>query len=277
MESKNLFDEHKESQARLAMLAHDIKNPLTVLLSSLNFLQKKLEAQDALTFKREYAPIFELSVREVYRAIRLANNVVDTDRISVGAFSPTFQYTDIAQNISEVISEMQIFTSGKNIKLNYEMKLPPQTLLLCDAGMLERALCNLLSNAVKAVPKEGGIIDVILDADEKNIFLTVKDNGCGINEEDKEKLFESYWHSGSAPRAAAESTGLGLYIARAVAVAHGGDIIVDSKRGEGAAFRITLSRSCTDNKEQGLLKNSGFEYKYVSTGFTVRTEMSDLI
>lgn len=52
MESKNLFDEHKESQARLAMLAHDIKNPLTVLLSSLNFLQKKLEAQDALTFKR---------------------------------------------------------------------------------------------------------------------------------------------------------------------------------------------------------------------------------
>ena len=194
-----------------------------------------------------------------------------------GAFSPFFKYVDIAQSISEVMNQMKIFTSGKGIALNYTSHLQPHTLLLCDIGMLERALCNLLSNAVKAVPSEGGKIDVNLDCDEKNVYLTVRDNGRGIKEEYKDKLFEIYWHDGNEYHSPSESTGLGLYITRAVAAAHGGDVTVNSKQGDGAEFCMRISRTCSEKDMQNMLNNPRHEYNASNTEFTVLTEMSDLI
>jgi len=106
------------------------------------------------------------------------------------------------------------------------------------ATRLGQILTNLVSNAVKYSP-EGGRIRIRLEQEGGRAVVAVSDEGIGIAEEDLQRIFEPFKRSKS-PRADIPGVGLGLSVARQLVVAHGGDIEVESRLGEGSTFRVRL-------------------------------------
>jgi signal transduction histidine kinase len=100
-------------------------------------------------------------------------------------------------------------------------------------------LDNLVSNAIKFTP-EGGEVRVSVGALNGAVRLEVADTGIGIPVEDQQRLFERFFRASTAADSQIQGTGLGLYIARAIVEAHGGEITFESEAGRGTAFRIEL-------------------------------------
>jgi len=107
---------------------------------------------------------------------------------------------------------------------------------LWDRGRLEQILLNLLSNALKY--GAGRPVRIEVTADGKWAHLSVKDEGRGLREEDRSRVFERFERAISASEAS--GLGLGLYITREIVQAHGGVITVESRLGEGSTFTVTL-------------------------------------
>ena len=105
----------------------------------------------------------------------------------------------------------------------------------CDRHRLLQVLGNLIGNALRFTPEQGRIT-VGLEAREGVVRFAVDDTGTGIKPEDLPHVFDQYWHGDS------KGTGLGLYIARSIVRAHGGEIAVESELGRGASFFFTVPR-----------------------------------
>jgi signal transduction histidine kinase len=108
-----------------------------------------------------------------------------------------------------------------------------------DRGRVLQVLDNLVSNAVKFTPK-GGTVHVSLAGEADRVVLEVTDSGIGIAEKDQRHLFERFFRAENAIERQVPGTGLGLYISRVIAEAHGGTLSVRSELGRGSTFRFEL-------------------------------------
>ncbi|MCM8813070.1 MAG: ATP-binding protein, partial [Candidatus Omnitrophica bacterium] len=125
-------------------------------------------------------------------------------------------------------------------KISLSAALPEQP--LCVNGNkvhLSRLFFNLIQNALKFTP-EGGSVELSVCAEGEKITISISDTGAGISEEDLPRLFQRFFHKASSQPESAEGVGLGLSIARSIAVFHGGDITVKSRPGEGSTFTVIL-------------------------------------
>ena len=115
--------------------------------------------------------------------------------------------------------------------------------ITADRERIEQVIVNVLSNSVKYTPV-GGKIDVTVRSEENNVSFCVKDNGIDIPEEDLDRIFERFYRVEKSRTSEMGGTGLGLAIARELIEAHGGDIQIDSRLGEGTAVTVTLPIVC---------------------------------
>ena len=122
------------------------------------------------------------------------------------------------------------------------VEAPASLAAVCDRFRFEQILTNLLSNALKY--GQGQPVEVTLQADAQSVRLSVRDHGMGIAAEDRERIFEKFERTASARNYG--GMGLGLYISRYLAEAHGGGITVDATVGEGAAFLLQIPRQPRD-------------------------------
>jgi signal transduction histidine kinase len=113
-----------------------------------------------------------------------------------------------------------------------------------DETRLRQVIDNLVSNAIKYSPK-GGEVRITGSFDDQNITIAVSDQGVGLPEDELDRIFERFYRVEGALSRKTQGTGLGLYLARAVIEAHGGQIVVESKPGKGSTFRFTLPREST--------------------------------
>jgi signal transduction histidine kinase len=127
------------------------------------------------------------------------------------------------------------------------LSIPPKVPRICgDKHRLAVLLNNLIGNAVKYTP-DGGRVEVILEAGESWVQVSVKDTGLGISDEDQKHVFEKFYRSGDDDVQQIKGTGLGLAIAREVARLHGGDITLQSEVGAGSTFTVELPTNADKN------------------------------
>jgi signal transduction histidine kinase len=120
-----------------------------------------------------------------------------------------------------------------------------------DETRLRQVIDNLVSNAIKYSPK-GGEVRISGTFDDQNVTVEVSDQGVGLPEDELDRIFERFYRVEGALSRKTQGTGLGLYLARAVVEAHGGEIMVKSKPGKGSTFQFTLPReSIPTNKPNG--------------------------
>jgi signal transduction histidine kinase len=171
---------------------------------------------------------------ETSRLADLVGDVLDTSRIESGTFTYRFSEVDLVELIHESAAAAESGQDEVTINANVQRPLPP---IRGDRERLRQVITNLIDNAVKYSPA-GGEVDVDAFAENGRLSVEVRDRGPGVAREHQSLIFEKFGRvSGEHAK---PGTGLGLFIARSIAHAHGGTVEVRSAPTEGAIFALVL-------------------------------------
>ncbi len=210
----------------VSTVSHELKTPLT----SIRLLAErlvKLPPEEAAKHKEYHSLILTQS----YRLSHLINNILDFSKLEEGKQTYKFEKLDLTKLISEAIRDYPVNFVRPDCRLetNLTADLP---LLYLDKEAICRAFINLLDNALKFSPS-GGLIKINTGKSEKEVYIEVVDQGAGIEEKEKKRIFERFYHTG-------KGTGLGLTIARHLVEGHNGRVEFESEKGRGSNFKIIL-------------------------------------
>jgi signal transduction histidine kinase len=219
----------------LGTVAHDLKNPLGVILGRTEMLTELIGAgssKESITAQVEH-------IRDATK--RLTSMV---DHLISDAMADAFDITirrepvDIAALVSEVAEANK--PSAMNKQQVIAVSAPPDRFTMCDSDRMREAIDNLISNAIKYSPI-GGKIALLVTHDDAHTTIRVTDEGAGLSPEDLGRLFGRFQRLSAKPTAGESSTGLGLSIVKRIIDMHGGKVIADSPGpGEGSTFAIVL-------------------------------------
>jgi signal transduction histidine kinase len=215
----------------VAMLTHDIKNPLAVIDGFVEMLCDEPEMAPA---KR--ADLLAHVRRSVRNAITLAVNFLDASKIEADRFVLRTRLTDVRDVLQRTVVDHLPMAAQKGVTLRNDAAadLPPVD---ADSAALALVFANLVGNAIKHTG-DGGVVRMATHLPEPDrIEIVIEDSGEGIPAGEESRIFERY--TGAASRA--DSTGLGLFIARTITTAHGGSISAENRSEcRGARFRVIL-------------------------------------
>lgn len=220
----------KDREEVLAVVSHDLKNPLTTI-GIVTQLWKKVPPEDSI---RQSEMITRIN-RSAEQMSSLIAALLDFSKIQSGTLLLDCRAEDLRQVLSRALDSFRVQAEAKRIGLEMSMS-PDIPLVLCDRHRIDQVLDNLLSNALKFTP-EGGRIRVSATRSDDGVRISVSDTGPGIQPEHLSKIFQRYWQ---AEKTRGVGSGLGLSIAKGIVEAHGGKIGVESTSGAGATFYFTL-------------------------------------
>ncbi|HEU5090423.1 MAG TPA: HAMP domain-containing sensor histidine kinase [Roseiflexaceae bacterium] len=225
-----------DKETLLQLVVHDLKNPLTALLGFLEMLRRETLTADQL----------ELAVsalRSAKNLQELIDDLLDVARMEESKLDLHYTTASLTILLADVASEMHAWARQDDHILHVDV--PHDILVDVDERLMRRVLRNLLSNALKHTP--GGTV-VTLRARMFNeetgwCRIEVADDGPGIDEATRSRLFERFGRSHDGAPRRQQSTGLGLFFCRLAIEAHGGQIGVESVYGSGTTFWVRLPRS----------------------------------
>lgn len=215
----------------LGVVSHDLRNPLSVVRMCVSTLLE--DPPPPLPVAREL-------VREMSNSVdwmeRLIQDLLDVASIEAGRLRLDRDVLDATKLFDEAVSVARSLAdrSGPEIEATRHGKLPA---VLADADRVLQVFANLVGNAVKFTPL-GGKVTLSATAEDHYVLFSVSDTGPGIDELERERLFDRYWQAQQLGRRG--GAGLGLAISHGIVDAHGGEIRVQSRLGEGSTFTFTL-------------------------------------
>jgi two-component system, OmpR family, phosphate regulon sensor histidine kinase PhoR len=174
------------------------------------------------------------------RMIDLANNLLNAAKIEEGYLSYKFESGNLVETIQNVVNAFSLFAAKSSVSLIFFPPPKPAPNLFYDREKLSLALGNLFDNAIRYSRQPGGKVEVRLNFDSGFVRIDIKDNGIGIPQKEKARLFVKFNRGSEATRRYAEGAGLGLYSVQKIVKRHGGEIKVESKEGQGSVFSVIL-------------------------------------
>jgi signal transduction histidine kinase len=214
----------------VSLVSHELRSPMAAVIGAARTLQgrwRELSAEQRKSF-------LALIADETTRLSDLIADVLDTSRIEAGTFSYSFADVDVAEIAREVAGAADLGQDEVRVRADVNGALPS---VRGDAQRLRQVLQNLVENAVKFSPADGEV-RVAVRADNGSLCVDVEDQGPGVAPDDRRLIFEKFGRSAVGERT--PGSGLGLFIARSIAEAHGGTIDVVSKPTPGARFTLVL-------------------------------------
>lgn len=215
----------------VSLVSHELRTPMAAVIGSAATLRTRWRT---LT-PQQRESFLALIEEETARLAALIGDVLDTSRLDAGTFSYTFADVDVEELVRETAAVVELGQEEVAVRAEVAAPLPP---VHGDRERLRQLILNLVTNAVKyTVP--GDEVTLRASVDDGTVAVSVRDNGPGIAPEDQRLIFEKFGRAktgaGSKPGA-----GLGLFIARSIAEAHGGSVDVVSEAGAGATFTVRL-------------------------------------
>jgi len=221
----------------LAMLAHELRNPLAGIASASYVLRQRLETGGDRTVEQALRVVD----RQVKHQARLLDDLLDVSRMVLGKIALRLESVDLVVIVRQAIEAASFGIHSRAQALRVELPDEP-VVVTGDAIRLEQIVTNLLGNAVKYTPAAGRI-DLRLSTADETAVLKVSDSGIGIEPELLDKIFELFTQGDVTRARAAGGLGIGLTIARALVELHGGTITARSAgRDRGATFEVRLPR-----------------------------------
>jgi signal transduction histidine kinase len=220
----------------LGTVAHDLKNPLGVILGRTEILNEMIASGQALDGNAQ------VQIAQIRDAANRLTQMVD--ELVADAMADALDITirrepvDISMLAQEVADANQPLAAKKDQTISVSAPLTHSA--MCDSDRIREAIDNLVSNAVKYSPI-GGKIDIMVTQEAGNVSVQVQDQGAGLSPEDISRLFGRFQRLSAKPTAGESSTGLGLSIVKRIVDLHGGRIMVESAgQGRGATFKMQL-------------------------------------
>ncbi|SFP61700.1 Na+/proline symporter [Geopseudomonas sagittaria] len=218
----------------ISTVTHELRTPLTSIRAFSEILNDNPELEPA-----QRARFIAIIVKESERLTRMINQVLDLAKLESGRA----EWHSAALDLTEVIEDAVATTSqllreqGVQLSLDLPAQVPP---VLADRDRLLQVLLNLISNAAKFCARQAGRIDIAVQVLPEALQVAVRDNGDGIDPADQQTIFEKFRQVGDNLTEKPQGTGLGLPISRQIIEHFGGQLWVESARGQGATFSFTL-------------------------------------
>lgn len=227
--------EHQNQAAKfLALLAHEIRSPLSVILNSAYIINSKDDATP------EYRAHCDMIMRQARQIDDIANTLIHLSRINLGKESiPTDTFL-LCKELTDVIESSRSVFEKKSMRVNLETP-PENTLISGSKTLIKQAMINLLSNAAKYSPSHTEV-NVTVTLKPSKVLISVIDEGYGLNQSEARSVFGLY--SQSQDHTSNSGLGVGLYLVRKIAKLHRGGVSVESEgHGKGCNFKLWLPTS----------------------------------
>ncbi len=215
----------------VSLVSHELRSPMAAVIGAARTLQGRWRA----LAPGQRDAFLALIADETSRLASLVGDVLDTSRIEAGTFSYRFEDVDLARVVTDAVDTATVTQQDVSVVASIPSQLP---LVRGDRERLRQVLANLIDNAIKYSP-EGGTVQVRAQAANGVARVSVSDEGPGIPEGQEARIFEKFGRA-EVPGGSKPGSGLGLFIARSIAEAHGGTLEVRSRPEAGATFTLTL-------------------------------------
>ena len=243
-----LFKANKIKSEFLANMSHEFRTPLNAILGFAQVLRDKPDVLKKDKARR-YA---ENIITSGNRLLNMINDLLDLAKTEAGKMELRIEQTSIPLLCKGLKASFSSLTKKKKIKIKLitDKNIP---VLSTDPGKVQQILYNFLSNAVKFTPQRGRIeIRTSLLPDENTVRIAVADNGCGIADVDKEKIFEKFRQADGSITRESTGSGLGLAISRELAAMLAGSIGMESELDKGSTFWLDIPLTITKEKTKPL-------------------------
>jgi K+-sensing histidine kinase KdpD len=221
----------KQQQHFMMAVTHELKTPIAVTKLNLETLQKrKLDEEQQMR-------LINNTVHETNRMNALCNNLLLSSQFDAGGYKITKETILLSELVDTSVSDF-IKRYPNRIFVN---EIADDVYVHADTMLLEIVMNNLLDNAIKYSPKEGKIF-TSLHSHNNTAIIRVADEGSGINADEKNKVFEKFYRSGSETNIKAKGTGLGLYLTERIIKAHEGKICIKDNQPKGSIFVIEIKQ-----------------------------------
>lgn len=214
-----------------AVVAHDLRNPLTAILLRLDALVENARNGEVTVS----VDVLHSLHRSGRRLASMVEDLLDASRIEAARLRLNRQLVSLHDSVSALVEHIRPTLGKHPIEIEAHGAAP---LVSIDPDRLDQIVTNLLDNAAKYSP-DGAPIRVVLRPESDAVVLSVEDHGWGIPQDEQARLFDRFYQAQRA-REKKRGLGLGLYITKGLVEAHGGRIWVDSEPGRGSSFHVRL-------------------------------------
>lgn len=218
----------------LSLASHQLRSPLTAI-----------KGYASMLIEGSFTPLAEkqdVAVKRIYSSaqglVSIVEELLNVSKIEQGGMKYEFMPTDLSTIVTNLYNEMKIPAEAKG--LDFRLSLPnyDKFMVNADPVKIKQVFLNLTDNSIKYT--QNGFVEISLSRDDTNVWFAVHDSGIGISPETKAKLFEKF-SRGEGGRLNTGGSGLGLYLAKQIAIAHKGDVIIESEGlGKGSVFKVYI-------------------------------------
>lgn len=230
--SEKLENTDRKRSEFVSNASHELKTPL----SSMKILIESLLYQDGVEEKIYKEFLTDIN-SEINRLNDIISGLLTLAKTDSEAEALVIDAILLSELVYKSVSALKPIARERGIRLEYHVHNELE--IECDALKVMQAVVNLVENAIKYTDK-GGFVRVTLQRQGQMAAIIVRDNGCGISEDALEQLFERFYRVDKARARHTGGSGLGLHIARKIALLHGGNIDVQSEEGKGSVFTLYL-------------------------------------
>ena len=213
-------------------ISHEFRTPLTLIISQIESLLQSTSLQSSL-----YSRLLSIH-KNAHRMGKLINELLDFRKQEQGFLQIKASHQDIIKFLDEIVLTFKEYADHRNISLSFNHAEPTIDLWF-DTAQMEKVFYNLLSNAFKFTP-DGGQIDVTIQVQNNRVKVIVSDSGPGINEDDREKIFDRFYQAENGYSNNAAGTGIGLALAKGIVELHHGTIITENRKQGGSTFIVSM-------------------------------------
>ena len=223
----------------LAMLSHELRTPLTPILAATTFIEQRFIDQGA-PLPDGLSELLPLIRRNIELEARLIDDLLDLNTISHGKLSLELAPMDLHEAMQDLIRTARIEAADKNLQINTRLDAA-RCCINGDAARVQQIIWNLLRNAIKFTPTDGAVLIETRNPDDAHIAIRVTDSGIGIGDAAMPRIFSAFEQADTSITRQFGGLGLGLAIAHALTLRHGGSLQAYSAgEGLGASFTVTL-------------------------------------
>ena len=225
----------KQNKELVSNISHDLKTPITAI---------KGYVEGIMDGVADTPEKMDKYIKTIYnKAIdmdRLINELTTYSGIDNNRIPYNFHRINVADYFGDCVEEVGLDLEQRGIKLNYSNLVSPDTAVIADPEQMKKVINNIISNSVKYMGHDKGIIDIRILDEGESVRIEIEDNGKGIADCAKEKIFDMFYTADSKVADSRRGLGLGLFLCKSIIQAHGGTIQVADNVPHGTIFTFTL-------------------------------------
>ena len=232
MKLKQKEEDEKLKNQFFTNISHEFKTPVNVIYAAMQMQEKYIDEEN-LEGCRKYTA----SIRQnCFRLIKLIDNILDISKIESGYYAPTKKIVNIVEKVENITKSIIDYAAFKGIEVIFDT-VEEEIFCFCDEDSIERIVLNLISNSIK-YNEYGGLISINIEKNDNEVQIFFKDNGCGIDKERIDTIFNRFERGDNTLYRKTEGSGIGLNLAKSMVEINNGNISIDSEVGKGTTVKV---------------------------------------